>query len=182
VNWTVSGRNILPMLPAVSLLLIRRLEARDFFREWRSTRLLLGPLGVSLLIALLVAWADYRLADSARTAATFMTQKLGVTPNTIWFEGHWGFQYYMEKFGAKALDRHDLHLSPNEVIVVPTRNSYLFPLPGDQVAPWSEHEFTASKWLATMSAGAGYYSDGWGPLPFIFCSAPAEQYLVFRVK
>jgi Dolichyl-phosphate-mannose-protein mannosyltransferase len=182
VNWTVSGRNILPMLPAVSLLLIRRLEAQDFFHEWRRTRLLLGPLGVSLLIALLVAWADYRLADSARTAASFMTRKLGVTPNAIWFEGHWGFQYYMEKLGAKALDRHDLHLSPNDVIVVPTRNSYLFPLPKDQVEPWSEHEFMASKWLAIMSAGAGYYSDGWGPLPYVFCSAPAEQYVVFRVK
>jgi 4-amino-4-deoxy-L-arabinose transferase-like glycosyltransferase len=182
VNWTISGRNILPMLPAVSLLLIRRLEARDFFREWRSTRLLLGPLGVSLLITLLVARADYRWADSARTAASFMTRKLGVTPNAIWFEGHWGFQYYMEKLGAKALDRHDLHLSPNEVMVVPMNNSYLFPLPEDQVEPWSEHEFPASKWLATMSAGAGYYSDAWGPLPFVFCSAPAEQYLVFRVK
>ncbi len=182
VNWTVSGRNILPMIPAVSLLLIRRLEARDFFREWRSTRLLLGPLGVSLLIALLVARADYRLADSARTAASFMTQKLGVAPGAIWFEGHWGFQHYMEKLGAKALDRHDLHLSSNDLIVVPTHNSYLFPLPEDQVEPWSEHEFTASKWLSTMSAGAGYYSDGWGPLPYVFCPAPAEQYVVFRVK
>jgi hypothetical protein len=88
----------------------------------------------------------------------------------------------MEKLGAKALDRDDLHLSPNEVIVVPVENSCLFPLPGDQVAPWSEHEFTASKWLTTMGAGAGYYSDGWGPLPFVFCSVPAEKYLVFRVK
>ena len=130
VNWTVSGRNILPMVPAVCLLLMRRLETRELLRGWSSTLLLLGPLGVSLLIALLVARADYRLADSARTAASFMTRKLGVTPNAIWFEGHWGFQYYMEKLGAKALDRDDLHLSPNEVIVVPVRGSYLFPLPG----------------------------------------------------
>jgi hypothetical protein len=32
------------------------------------------------------------------------------------------------------------------------------------------------------SAGAGYYSDGWGPLPFVFGPAPAEDYLVFRAK
>jgi hypothetical protein len=170
------------MVPAVCLLLMRRLETRELLRGWSSTLLLLGPLGVSLLIALLVARADYKLADSARTAASFMTRKLGVPPNAIWFEGHWGFQYYMEKLGAKALDRDDLHLSPNEVIVVPVRGSYLFPLPGDQIASCSEHEFIASKWLATMSAGAGYYSDAWGPLPFVFCSAPAEKYLVFRVK
>jgi 4-amino-4-deoxy-L-arabinose transferase-like glycosyltransferase len=182
VNWTVSGRNILPMLPAVSLLLMRRLEARELLHRWSGTRLLWGPLGVSLLIALLVARADYELADSARTAAAFMTQKLGVTPNTIWFEGHWGFQYYMEKLGAKALDRHGPSLSSNEVIFMPARGSYLFFLPENQFAHWFKHEFTASKWLATMSAGAGYYSDGWGPLPFVFCSAPAEEYLAFRVK
>ena len=182
VNWTVSGRNILPMVPAVCLLLMRRLEALELLRGWSGTRLLLGPLGVSLLIALLVARADCRLADSARTAASFMTQKLGVAPDAIWFEGHWGFQYYMENLGAKALDRDDLHLSSHEVIVVPVRGSHLFPFPGDQIASCSEHEFIASKWLATMSAGAGYYSDAWGPLPFVFCSAPAEKYLVFRVK
>jgi hypothetical protein len=61
-------------------------------------------------------------------------------------------------------------------------NSYLFPLPQDYFVPWFKHEPKSSGWLAIMSCGAGFYSDGWGPLPFIFCRVPPGQYLVYRVR
>jgi 4-amino-4-deoxy-L-arabinose transferase-like glycosyltransferase len=184
VNWAVNGRTILPMLPAASLLLIRRLETRKSIRGQDSIRRLYGPLAASLAVALLVAVADYRLANSARIAASVIKRDLSATSSAIRFEGHWGFQYYMEKLGAKALDTMDLHLSSNEVIVVPLGNSYLFPLPEDRVAFWFERRFQTLKWLTTMSlpSGAGYYSDGWGPIPFVFGRVPAEEYLVFRVR
>jgi 4-amino-4-deoxy-L-arabinose transferase-like glycosyltransferase len=183
VNWTISGRNILPMLPAVSILLVRRLEMQKLRHGWGSTLKTLAPFGISLTIAALATLADCKLADSAKESARLLTQRLGATASAIRFEGHWGFQYYMEELGAKALDRQNLRLVPNEAIVVPSGNSYLFPLPEDRVALWSTYETTPSKWLTTMSglAGAGYYSDGWGPLPFVFCSVPAERYLVYRV-
>jgi hypothetical protein len=113
-----------------------------------------------------------------------MRQALASRASVIGFEGHWGFQYYMEQFGAKPLDRDDLRLVSNEMIVVPLANSFLFPLPQDRVEPVSEYRAQAAKWVAIMSvpAGAGYYSDGWGPAPFIFGSAPPDQYFVFRVK
>jgi hypothetical protein len=182
-NWTVSGRTILPMLPAVSLLLIRRLETRNSLRRQDGFRHLPWPLGVSLVIALLVVEADCTLADTARVAASVMKRDFGATSGTIWFEGHWGFQYYMEKLGAKSLDETDMRLSSYDVIVVPTRNCYLFPLPEDHIAPRFRYQFQASKWLSTMSgpSGAGFYSDGWGPLPFVFGRVPAEEYLVYRV-
>ena len=183
VNWAVNGRTILPILPAASLLLIRRLETRKSLCGKDGIRRLFAPLGASLAVALLVAVADYRLANSARIAASVMKRELSATSRVVWFEGHWGFQYYMEKLGAKALDKTDLHLSSNEVIVVPLGNSYLFPLPEDRVAFWFERRFQTWKWLTTMSgpSGAGYYSDGWGPIPFVFGRVPAEEYLVFRV-
>ena len=184
VNWTVSGRNILPMIPAASLLLIRRLEARQSLRGRHDLRVWGAPLGVSLVIALLVTRADYVSADSARSAASFLVQRLGAVSNRIGFEGHWGFQYYMERLGARALDRQDLRLVGNEAIVVPLGNSYLFPLPEDRVVPWFLYKVQASKWVTAMNAssGAGFYSDGWGPLPYVFCSVPAEEYYVCRVK
>jgi 4-amino-4-deoxy-L-arabinose transferase-like glycosyltransferase len=184
VNWTVSGRNILPMLPAVSLLLIRRLEARMLLRGPDVIRRLWAPLGASLVTALLVTQADCRLAGSARAAASTLKQELGKTSTTIWFEGHWGFQYYMEEFGGKALDKSNLRLSRGDAIVIPLNNSYLFPLPAERAEPWFTCKLEASKWLTIMSGscGAGFYSDGWGPLPFVFCPAPPEEYLVFRVQ
>ena len=184
VNWTVSGRNILPMLPAVSLLLIRRLEAQELFRGRDSIRRLLGPLAASLTIALFVTQADYRLADSARAAASFMSQKLGAGTNTVGFEGHWGFQFYMEMFGAKALDKQNLRLVADEAIVIPLGHGYLFRLPEDCVVPWFTHKMQASEWVTTMSvsSGAGYYSDAWGPLPYVFGPVPPDVYFVCRVR
>jgi hypothetical protein len=133
---------------------------------------------------LLATAADCSVANSARVVAADLKRDLGATSRVIWFEGHWGFQYYMEELGARALDKNDQRFSPDDAIVVPLGNSYLFPLPEDRVAFWFKRQFQTSKWLATMSgsAGAGYYSDGWGPLPFVFGPVPAEDYLVFRVK
>jgi 4-amino-4-deoxy-L-arabinose transferase-like glycosyltransferase len=184
VNWTVAGRNILPMAPAAAVLVIRRLEMKQPAGGPDNMRYLWCPLGVSLAVGMLAAWGDYCLAGSARTAAEAMRQALGSRASVIGFEGHWGFQYYMEQFGAKPLDRDDLRLVSNEMIVVPLANSFLFPLPQDRVEPVSEYRAQAAKWVAIMSvpAGAGYYSDGWGPAPFIFGSAPPDQYFVFRVK
>jgi 4-amino-4-deoxy-L-arabinose transferase-like glycosyltransferase len=184
VNWTVSGRNILPMLPAVSLLLVRRLEQRNASSRQHIMGRLCAPLGFSLVVALLIAWADYREAGSARDAATAILRRADTDAARVWFEGHWGFQYYMEQQGARPLDRDHLRLSLHDVIVVPSENSYLFPLQPDHVIFWFEHDGGTLPWLATMSirSGAGYYSDGWGPLPFVFGRAPADRYLVFRVQ
>ena len=184
VNWTVSGRNILPLLPAVALLLVRRLAFQNPLRksvlDWRLATIL----GASLGIALMVTEADARLANSARSAAGVIKQKTGAQGGALWFEGHWGFQYYMERGGAKSIDRENPHLASNDAVVVPLVNSFLFDLPADQVTPDFKHDSPLPKWLATMSAdaGAGYYSASWGPLPFVFSSVPPDRYLVFRVK
>jgi len=186
VNWTVSGRNILPMLPAVSVLMLRQLEARDSLHNRNYLPRLTWSLGISLVIALFVVWADYRSADAARLAASQIKQELDAVSTKTWFEGHWGFQYYMEKLGGKALAFKDpnQHLVPNEAIVVPLNNSYTFNLSPEHTEFKFKYETEGSKWLTTMNAfsGAGYYSDGWGPLPFAFYRVPADQYIVYRIK
>ena len=187
VNWTVSGRNILPMLPAVSVLLIRRLESRDSFCHPNGIRHPAWPLGASLVIALLAATADYQYANSARLAASHVKQELedlGANSTNIWFEGHWGFQYYMEQLGGTAIDRFGSRFAHNDVIVVPLDNTHLIALPAQHVEPKFQYESEAPKWLTTMNSasGAGYYSDSWGPLPYVFCRVPASEYIVLRVK
>jgi 4-amino-4-deoxy-L-arabinose transferase-like glycosyltransferase len=182
VNWTVSGRNILPMLPAVSLLLARRLEKGGHLTVGGGRYLLAGSLAISFAIAMLVARADFQLANSSRAAAASLMHGLAAVTSTVKFEGHWGFQYYMEKYGASPLDKFETQYFPNEAIVVPLHNSYIFPLPQDLVAPAFKYQRSTTTWPTTMGYGAGFYSDGWGPLPFAFCTVPPEQYLVFRVR
>jgi hypothetical protein len=179
MNWTVSGRNILPMLPAVSLLLIRRLESRA-----EGLRHFWWPLGVSVAAALLVAEGDWKFAESARQAALLINKEAGGRPEPIEFEGHWGFQYYMEALGAKPLILQPMRLTPKEVIVMPMNNTCWVDLPAGRVAPLAEIKVPTAGWVSLMNpaTGAGYYSDDWGPAPFVFGPSGPEEYDLFRVK
>ena len=64
VNWTVNGRSILPMAPAVAILLLRQIENRGGL-----TRSFIWCAGVGVALSLVVAFADYRLAESAQAPA-----------------------------------------------------------------------------------------------------------------
>jgi len=180
VNWTVAGRNILPLAPAAALLLVRRLEFQetDHWRHWW------WPLGISLAVALTVAWADWRLAGSAREAPITLKSRLAPSFDQIAFEGHWGFQYYMEQMGAKPLARKPLDLAPYRAVIVPLNHACLFELPPDRVESVGALQLTPTDWISVQSfrAGAGYYSDEWGPAPFVFGPAAPDTYKVYQVK
>lgn len=180
VNWTVSGRNFLPLAPAAAILIVRRLE----LPPGNGLKYFCGPLGISLAVALMLACADWRLANTARAAAINLTSQLSSRYKIITFEGHWGFQYYMEQLGFQPLRRNPLALTTNEAFIVPLQNTSLFRLPDNIAATEAEFNYLPSKWISIQNAkaGAGYYSDGWGPVPFFFGPAPAETYLVVRVK
>jgi hypothetical protein len=183
VNWTVSGRNILPMLPAVACLMARRLE-RGYGASRHPAAWLALPAGLSLLLALVVARADYALAISARDTAKSLYSQFSTSAANVWFEGHWGFQYYMKQLGARPVDRNDLSFSKGDAIVLPINNSFIFPLPPELATRALVREVPTSRWVSTLNAdfGAGYYSDGWGPLPFVFGRVPPDVYIVLRAR
>ena len=181
LNWTINGRSILPMVPAVAILLLRRIEAVS---EAKALRLH-WPLAVAAVLSLLVARADYQLANSARAAAIRIKNEFGGSAaNTIWFEGHWGFQYYAEANGLIAFDSTDQRFHPGDFIVLPFNNTNLASIPKEKVERVSMIELPASRWVATMSRplGAGFYMDILGPLPFAFGAVPDEKYYVLRFK
>ena len=88
----------------------------------------------------------------------------------------------MEQFGAKSLARYPLVLETNQAVVIPMENTCIFKLPQGQVEPFATMQATPVKWLAlqSLSLGAGYYSDAWGPAPFLFGPTPADTYWVVR--
>jgi hypothetical protein len=182
--WQMSGRYLLPMLPAASILLVRRLEFRKLLHEGNQIGPLWGPLGGSLVVALMVAWADFRLAGSARAAAWQIQKQAGATSHAVWFEGHWGFQYYMEQQGAGAVDFWHMPFVATDAVVLPMGNTSVYDPHKEGLVPWCEYDFETTRWLTTMnqSCGAGFYSDYFGPLPFGFCRVPAERYVVLRMK
>src|SRR4029077_13227795 len=87
------------------------------------------PLLRAALVSLLITAADYKLAATARFASKFFQNRFQNEPVTVWFEGHWGFQYYMEHWKAKPLDRSERRIISGDVLIVPLGNSNVSPTP-----------------------------------------------------
>ena len=185
VNWTTNGRSLLPLVPAAGVLLARRLGERTSvgMPPRRSIGLVGWGLASAAVVALMVTWADYRWAASARGVARGIVARHGEAPGRLWFEGHWGFQWYMEEAGAYALDFESSHPAPGDRIVVPENNASVPPRQSWHGEVLEEVAVRPSPWIATMRArvGAGFYSEVWGPLPFVIAPVPSEHYGVARV-
>src|SRR5262245_39217367 len=180
VNWTINGRSILPLTIVAGILISRRLERRTGSRNTGPA--LVWPLVGSAVLSLLVAYADVAFANTARTAAERIYASYGVG-RKIWFQGHWGFQYYMQQMGAVPIDVKAFTPMVGDVVVVPGTNTNLYGMP----KAWPvlrTLDIPSSNWLSTMSfeLGAGFYADVFGPLPFVVAPVKPEQVKIFEVQ
>ncbi len=182
LNWTINSRTVLLMFPALGVLLMRTAGRAGLPGKPAGRLLVIVPLVPSLIIALTVARADYDWAGSQRAAAVSISGNYQGQGKNLWFMGHWGFQYYMEKLGGKPVDRTRTVVQPGDTLVIPANNCYVLP-------PFLFARYTAAPevrtaqagWAATMDpyAGAGFYGDKVsGPLPYIIAPVPGEQYFI----
>jgi 4-amino-4-deoxy-L-arabinose transferase-like glycosyltransferase len=183
VNWTCNVRSVLPIAPALGILLVRRIDLERTRRGGRPVawRWALVP---AAAVALMVAWADFCLANSARTAATQIAAVLRPESGTVWFQGHWGFQYYMRAKGGREVDLSHPGCKPGDILINPFNNTDVYFFDAEFLDPLRELEFPACGWLSTVRerVGAGFYAAIWGPLPFVFAPVPQEKYGIWRLK
>lgn len=175
-NWTVNGRALLPMAPVAGILMMRRIERRY---SGAAPSFLL-PFVLSGLLSFAVAHADYQFANSQRAAAAIIYSDYK-GDGTVWFQGHWGFQYYMEHLGAKHIEYDNIRLEEGDLVVIPVNNTCVTPISQDSGGMIME--FPGSKWLSTMSnhLGTGFHSDAWGPIPYGFGLTVPEYYGIMPV-
>jgi hypothetical protein len=180
LNWTVSARSFLPLAPIAAILVARGLKQKKSTAEKPVT--FPWPLGISAAVSLLVAAADFSLAHSVRAAAQQLAVEYQPSTNKLWFQGHCGFQFYLEKSGALPVDFSRSVLAPGEIMIVPSNNSNLITPDASDVENMAVLEFPTCSWLSTVHAatGAGFYGAG-GFLPFVFGPVPVEKYFVCRV-
>jgi 4-amino-4-deoxy-L-arabinose transferase-like glycosyltransferase len=181
VNWTVNARTILPMIPAVGILVMRRLNEKIDFKNPSKAFQYIWPLIPAAIIALSVTWADVSIANAQRSAARRIHDEFSGYPHTIWFQGHWGFQYYMESYGAKALDLNKSIVKKGDIIIIPINNTNVMWLPENKYHSVGKRQLRPCRWIGTMSRknGAGFYADIYGPLPFSIGDIEPEEYFLF---
>ena len=181
LNWTINGRSVLPMAPAVSILLLRQIESIKGIVTLRLN----WRLGAAAALALIVSFADYRLANSAREAVAEIQSRFGnFAARPIRFQGHWGFQYYAQLAGWHPYDVINQQSNPGDFIVLPFTNTNMKPISENTVERIALIEVPVTPWIATMNkaVGAGFYMDILGPLPFGFGPVAPEKYYVLRFK
>jgi hypothetical protein len=179
VNWTVNARSLLPLIPAAAILLARRVDSLGV-----PPLKVIAPLAATGLISIWVTWADASLANSARLAAQYVRDHAGADPANASFEGHWGFQYYMQRLGFHPVDFASYRVNSGQVIVIPENNCNMESMPPEFVESQSSFSFDSNTGVTTTSSsmGAGFYADVFGPLPFAFGRVPAERYTVVRLR
>jgi hypothetical protein len=187
LNWTNNARSVLPLIPAVGILLARRIEGlRLTTSGWVRLKLAI-PLLVSGVLSFWIAWADADMANSARSTAGLVAaqcaEENGMNGSaTVWFEGHWGFQYYMQSLGARPVDLAHFEFRPGDFLVIPENGVTLFDVRPRFVVSRQVIETKMPSGIATVQGklGAGFYSFDWGPLPFAVGRVPAERYVLLR--
>jgi hypothetical protein len=183
LNWTVNARSLLPAAPAVGILLARKIEcsAPAILRRWKLA--LAAPLLAGAAISLVVAWADYQGASAARAAARAICARYAHRDAPLWFEGHWGFQYYMEAGGARPTDYLRVPVARGQYVIVPSNNANVFEVPRALMKRVAVVPAPATHWIATMSrpVNAGFYASVFGGFPFVFGAVPDDYYEVYRL-
>jgi hypothetical protein len=180
INYTVNARSVLPLIPAAGILIARRIEETCVAH-------LRNKIAVALVlcaaVSLVVASADASLANSARRAARLIIEKTHARVGALWFEGHWGFQYYMEQAGAEALNLRQPQLRPRDILALPSNNIQTRGINPKLIASREQLELDLSGWAATIDGKhrAGFYSAYWGPLPYIIVRPPVERYEILQI-
>ena len=196
VNWTVNARILVPAIFPAAVLVIRWIETLDDRKRWLS--LLKYGLWPVVLLALVLSFADHQFAGASKQFAQTTVRNLVRKGEIVLFAGHWGFQFYMEQEGAKALDHYgEFRIAgdrafekkrlpqPGELIVYPTNNSGLesesmiMNIEKISQRPYSS---LFGLHLMSRSANAGFYSTLSGSQPFgIAPDGITDRFTVYRV-
>lgn len=183
VNWHLSARVVFPMVMPVCIVMVRRLEHAEGLKPL-FTRGRLVPLALSACVALLLARADYAWAGSQREMAAKYRAEVGHKTETVLFQGHWGWQWYMELHGFKIFHPTGMMVPVQHTMIVPENAHATVHPQRETVVGLRIDEIQGQSMAATMSKplGAGFYSDVWGPLPYAFGPVPIERYFVYSIS
>jgi len=189
INWTLNGRSILPLVPALGILAARRLDQLDVLpAEWRILGEIawkdLPALALGFALALFAAAGDYAHATSARSAATIIAREFVRPERRLIFVGHWGFQYYLQKLGGIPLDSSNVDFVRGDLIAVPAFNANNIAMPAQHAADLYRFKIEMPLPIATLrkSENAGFYAARFiGRLPWHIGPVPPDEYLIQTV-
>jgi hypothetical protein len=177
------SKYLLASAPTAAILVGRVLAARS--RTF--SRAILGSTVVAgIVLGLLILRADAEFAGLGRRAANELIAPQVAAGRNVWFAGHFGFQWYAEKAGARYLTmtpplplRGDLAVSSlnsmgcaeNPIDLVPKRKLLA-----------TLEDSTPGGRIMDNSLGSGFYSNPWGYLPWAWGDDVIDRFSLWQLE
>ncbi len=176
----VAARHILPIFPPLVMLLVNGIA-------WEKSRVaqvvVTFALFCSALFGAASAFSDYEYAGTYREIANDVGNIR--SGSQVWYIGKWGMEYYMNKAGGRYLMESSNEPRKGDIIVIPEMPRFWNPslLLQSRLALYAEKICVSPLPLRLFNgrSNAGFYSSGWGLLPFAFSSEPDEVFGIYRV-
>ncbi|MFP6581312.1 MAG: glycosyltransferase family 39 protein [Candidatus Hydrogenedentota bacterium] len=200
VNWVVNARSLLPMVPAVGILVVRRIDLSGGVRWGRVG---LGvPLCVAGVLSLLVTLGDYRFAGTAREFAEQVDAEVSGVSGTVWYDGHLGFQYYMHEAGYAPMDFSEITgelgdpgyfeavnvalepIEAGDVILIWDQRRLTNKIPEERALESKVYQMSGAPWISIFDddTGAGFYGLPYASLPYCFGVTGPQTYEMYKMK
>lgn len=175
-----AARFVLILVPPLIFLLIRIAEKKAL-----TQKVSLAGIVLTLMLGLLVSYGDYRYANCYRDFALKKVVSFKEEGRKVWFRGHWGFQYYMEREGFEylAIDRMpargDLIIMPSIVDHEPLSKEI-----DKGIRLIDTITYQTSFPIRTMHQRnkAGFYSHGYGFLSYAFSKDYLEEFKIYKYE
>lgn len=136
-----------------------------------ATTLLAAALGVG------IARADASFAEMGRRAVREWVVPAVANGKPVWFSGHWGFQWYAERAGARPLTATPPFPSKGDLAVssLLAFGHRIRTLPGWRHVSMIT-DTTPGGRIFCLDRCAGFYTNGWGYLPWAWSDEPIDVY------
>jgi hypothetical protein len=171
---------VVPSVPAAAILLARLLPAVSV-----TTRRFLIPAtaAAGIAISLLVLTGTRSLALAQKRAVDELIAPRVQVGQRVLFAGQWGFSWYAQAAGASPATWMEPYPRPGDIVVVSLIDPPVFAQqwPSHKVLErWSENQPGGR--VLDRRAGAGFFSNGFGNLPWTWSNQDNNRFEVWEVE
>jgi hypothetical protein len=168
-------RRLLPVLPVV-LLLMAKGPLPKVAAGWRH-----AGLAVTVLLGLALGASDWLYADVYRKQAERFTARYVDDSRTVWFAGHWGWQWYARRGGMQQYDQTTSKLALHDVLIVPQNVDRQRIAGLHRLANVDTVKIAGgpSTYFRTMRNERGLYGSNIYALPWTLTAEPLETFEIY---
>jgi 4-amino-4-deoxy-L-arabinose transferase-like glycosyltransferase len=181
-------RHLLLVMPAVIFIL-----GLSVFAKINKKAVWIGTF-ITIFLGVAVSLSDWIYADIYRVYAPKIEKNIRAIQlkerahSTVWFGGHWGWQWYTARSGMKQYDTWRTIFQNGDYLVMPSvERQYINPLHASILKPVETilvppSPFTTIRIMTDFPlAPRGYYALGYRYLPWTISKQPLEEFTIYKV-